>query len=138
MLQKVIALSAAVAAADTADRTVCNALAMSGGGSRGSYEAGALWGMYYSSEEKTQFQYDVITGVSAGAINLAAMGVYEKGQEVEMLQDVSDRWSHLAQNNLYERWFPFGIVTGIHRKTGVLNTEPLEKYIGAFLDEHGS
>jgi len=26
----------------------CLALAMSGGGSRGSYEAGAMWGMFYA------------------------------------------------------------------------------------------
>jgi hypothetical protein len=31
----------------------CLALTMSGGGTKGAYEAGALWGMYYALEDKT-------------------------------------------------------------------------------------
>jgi len=58
---------------------------MSGGGSRGSYEAGALWGMYYAAEDKSIFEYDVVTGVSAGAINAFAYALFEKGDEVNAL-----------------------------------------------------
>lgn len=52
---------------------------MSGGGAKGSYEAGALWGLIKNSEDKTKFEYDVVTGVSAGAINTACVSLFEKG-----------------------------------------------------------
>ena len=44
---------------------------MSGGGSKGSYEAGALWGLYFTDVNATsdKYAYDVMTGVSAGALN---------------------------------------------------------------------
>jgi predicted acylesterase/phospholipase RssA len=52
---------------------------MSGGGAHGSFEAGALWGMYYSAKDKQSLAYDVVTGVSAGAINSLAVSFYPPG-----------------------------------------------------------
>ena len=77
------------------DTKVCRALAMSGGGTLGSYEAGALWGMYYGLTDKTEMEYDVVTGVSAGAINLVGASVYKKGDEEAMVKDLSNRWATL-------------------------------------------
>ena len=42
---------------------------MSGGGSKGSYEAGVLYGLVNNDPDKTKYAYDVVTGVSAGSIN---------------------------------------------------------------------
>jgi predicted acylesterase/phospholipase RssA len=67
----------------------CTALAMSGGGSFGAWEAGVLYGMYYAEEDKFKFQYDVVSGVSAGAINGAAMATFAPGDEVNMLETLS-------------------------------------------------
>ena len=51
---------------------------MSGGGSNGAWEAGVVWGLvhYGNSEE---FQYDVVSGISAGSINAAAMAGFPLG-----------------------------------------------------------
>jgi len=51
---------------------------MSGGGAKGAYEAGALWGLYFNDDKapKDKYAYDVVTGVSAGAINTAASSVF--------------------------------------------------------------
>jgi predicted acylesterase/phospholipase RssA len=54
-------------------------LTLSGGGARGAYEAGVLWGMYHADDDKTNYEYDVITGVSAGGINLGPIVLFEKG-----------------------------------------------------------
>jgi predicted acylesterase/phospholipase RssA len=54
---------------------------MSGGGAKGAFEAGALYGLYHTNTDKTKFMYDVITGVSAGAINLGAVSLYDIGDE---------------------------------------------------------
>jgi len=52
---------------------------MSGGGSKGAFEAGVIWGMYYGIENVGEtFDYDVITGVSAGAINTIGLAVHHK------------------------------------------------------------
>jgi len=120
------------------DASVCNALAMSGGGSRGSYEAGAVWGMYYAAEDKTQFEYDVITGISAGTLNLAAIASFEKGDEVNMLQLLSDLWADITRKNLFSQWCALGPVTGVKNKSGIFNTAPLEAYVREFWDRHGS
>ena len=63
----------------------CYGLALSGGGALGSYEAGALYGMYHGSSDKSKFEYEVASGVSAGAINSFAISLFEKGQEGAMV-----------------------------------------------------
>ena len=71
-------LAAAVAAKEAKS---CRALAMSGGGAYGAYEAGALWGLIQNSEDKSGFKYDVVTGVSAGSINALAVSLFSPGDE---------------------------------------------------------
>jgi predicted acylesterase/phospholipase RssA len=80
------------AASQKADAKKCIALAMSGGGVKGAYEAGALYGMVHEAADKTQFEYDVVTGVSAGAINTAGVSLFKKGDEVNMVNILSERW----------------------------------------------
>jgi len=56
----------------------CRALALSGGGNNGAWETGILWGlMHYGNPE--DFQWDVVSGVSAGAINSSAVVLFPKG-----------------------------------------------------------
>ncbi len=91
----------------------CIALSMSGGGSMGAFEAGALYGLYHTNTDKTKFKYDVITAVSAGAVNLAAVAVFEIGDEEAMIQVLSNEWQSLKNNNVYKEWSPFGMITGL-------------------------
>ena len=63
----------------------CYALAMSGGGTKGAWEAGGLYGMYHALTDKTQVQYDVLTGVSTGSINSFGMLFFEKGTEEKLV-----------------------------------------------------
>lgn len=79
----------------------CLALSMSGGGTKGAFEAGVLWGMYYAMEDKTEFEYDVVTGVSAGSLNTMAVALHPKGDEEAMVKEMSDRWATLKQDNLF-------------------------------------
>jgi len=110
---------------------------MSGGGTLGAYEIGAVYGMYFNSEDKTKFEYDVITGVSAGSINTGGMGLFEVGDEENMLITLSKKWTELTTSQVFENWFPLGIVTGVLHKTGVLNDAPLAKFVNDFFDEYG-
>lgn len=64
-----------------ASKNVCRALALSGGGNKGSYEAGAIHGLVNGLEPK-DVEYDVVTGVSVGAINAAGVSLWPIGQEL--------------------------------------------------------
>ena len=73
------AITLGSAAFGVANAEKCTALAMSGGGSKGAYEAGGLWGLYFSDVNATsdKYAYDVMSGVSAGALNTALGAMFE-------------------------------------------------------------
>lgn len=110
---------------------------MSGGGTKGAFEAGVLYGMYHTETDKTKFQYDVITGVSAGALNLGALSLFEKGQEEMVVDLLSEVWQTITSDNLYSEWRPAGIISGVLHHTGVFNTAPLYDFLTNFFNEHG-
>jgi predicted acylesterase/phospholipase RssA len=56
----------------SAEARVCRALAMSGGGSNGAWEAGVLFGFAMTGNPE-DFYYDVISGISAGSVNTAGL-----------------------------------------------------------------
>ena len=58
----------------------CRALAMRGGGSKGAYEVGVLKGLVKYLEAKER-EYDVVVGVSVGALNAAILAVHDIGNE---------------------------------------------------------
>jgi predicted acylesterase/phospholipase RssA len=73
----------------------CRALALRGGGSKGSYEVGFLKAMT-KYLDPIEYHYDVVVGVSVGAINAALLAIYEPGQEKAAVNELEDLWrSHL-------------------------------------------
>jgi NTE family protein len=80
------------------------ALVLSGGGSKGAYQSGAL--KYILGEQRVV--YDVFCGVSVGAINCAFLSMFSNGEEREAAYSLADMWSRLDTPNIYKRWFPFG------------------------------
>jgi len=80
MYKKIV--TAAIAATGHA-KDHCRALALSGGGSNGAWEAGVIWGLI-NYGNPADFEWDVITGVSAGSWNAAMLSGWPLGSEVEM------------------------------------------------------
>lgn len=72
---------AILASAASAKQDICRALVLSGGGNNGAWEVGVLYGML-TSGSPTDFAYDVVTGVSAGAINATGLAGWKVGQEM--------------------------------------------------------
>ena len=62
---------------------VCQALALSGGGNNGAWEAGVMRG-FLENGDPNDFKWEVVTGVSAGSINALSMSGWEIGREAEM------------------------------------------------------
>ena len=78
----------------------CKALALSGGGNNGSWEVGVFWGMV-NYGDADDFKFDVMTGVSAGAINTGVMAGWEIGREKELADWGSDLWNNLSSSDIY-------------------------------------
>jgi predicted acylesterase/phospholipase RssA len=106
----------------------CRALALSGGGSHGSFEAGVMWGMYHAAKDKQNYEYDVVSGVSAGSINSLAVSFYAPGQEEEMLEFMSNAWQSLSTDEVYKGW-RLGIVEGILHESGIFDNSPLYDFL---------
>ena len=65
----------------------CYAVSMQGGGTCGSYEVGVVQGMFTEAQKlniSDQYRYDVVSGVSAGAIVSMMMSAYATGDEENM------------------------------------------------------
>lgn len=63
---------------------------MSGGSSNAAWEAGVLWGFAHESSNIEDFYYYYVTGVSAGAINTAAISAFEPSDFVKCTEYMSD------------------------------------------------
>lgn len=105
------------------------ALVLSGGGVKGAYQVGVL--RHLLGELKTR--YDVICGVSVGALNGAFLAQYPIGQEVKAYEALGDIWSAVNNKRIWKRWFPFGKLHALWKKSA-LNSEPLQKWVRSQLD----
>ena len=139
-LLTVALLTFGVAATDSVDKSAkseksCRALALSGGGAKGSFEAGALYGLVMNDVDKSKYRYDVVTGVSAGAINTGAISVFDIGDEENLVQFLSETWSSIVGSDVYKQWSPLGIVTGILFESGVFDDTPLSNFLASVFEQ---
>lgn len=101
----------------------CYAMALSGGGDQGAYEAGVIQGLVDRLPPKER-QWDVVTGISAGSIIASGMALFDKGDEVAMAAFLTNATTSFSQEDVFKQWRPLGVLTGL-TKSGLLDTEPL-------------
>ena len=58
----------------------CRILSFRGGGVHGSWEAGVIKGIFENMPAE-EIQYDIIAGVSIGAVNASILATFPKGEE---------------------------------------------------------
>lgn len=102
----------------------CRALALGSAGDRFPYEAGVLESLL-RFEKPENIKYDVIGGVSGGAINSAIFAEFEKGREAEAIQKIKTLSLSLKNTDIFKNWFPGGMVQGFFFKTGLYDSSPL-------------
>lgn len=101
----------------------CLGLALEGGGSRGAYEAGVLYGLT-NSTQAGNLQWNVVTGISIGALNAGIVALYPMGQEAAMSEFIVSYWKSFYSNDqVYVEW-PGGLVTGFLFYPGIYNNAP--------------
>jgi len=96
------------------------ALVLSGGGSKGSYQCGAL--SYLLGEKETR--YDMLCGVSVGAINCGFLAQYHHGQEKESIEKLEELWLQLSNNKIYQPWKFWGRLAALW-KPSFFDSQPL-------------
>jgi predicted acylesterase/phospholipase RssA len=67
----------------------CKALILSGGANNGAWEAGVIWGLLHNGDPK-DYEWDVISGISAGSLNTAALSPWKIGREYEASEWLSE------------------------------------------------
>lgn len=102
---------------------------MAGGGSKGSFEAGVMWGLVKNDPGLSSFEWDVVTGVSAGSLNSAVVTGFEKGKENEMVEYISDFFANTENDDAYVSWRIGGMIRGITDKAGVFDISPAYKLV---------
>lgn len=110
-MKSIISLAVGALIGTTASaKDMCYALAMAGGGTKGAYEAGAMWGIINAAKDLSKYAYDVVTGVSAGSINGGAVATFAPGDEANMVKVISDTWQTLSTDQIFRMWKPLGLV----------------------------
>jgi len=104
------------------------ALVLSGGGSKGAFQVGAI--MYLM--ETLKFKYDIYCGVSVGAINAAHLAQYKDGEEKEASISLRLLWQKLYTDKVYKD-FPLGKISALWEPS-VYNSWPLRKLLEKELD----
>lgn len=99
-------------------------LVMSGGGVKGAYAAGALKCLVQDHNN----HYDIICGVSVGALNASFIGMYPQEDDYKSIDDLLDLWSSIDTSKIYKQWFPFGPVHALW-KPSVYNSKPLQELV---------
>ena len=114
----------------------CYALALSGGGSFGTYETGVVWGLLHYGDPEL-YRWDVFTGVSAGSINAGMMSVWPKGKEVEMSENVSYMCTKTTPADTMAQWpgiLP-GPVEGLLYHKGLMDESPMTAYLNDYFKD---
>jgi predicted acylesterase/phospholipase RssA len=75
--------------------------------------------------------YDVVTGVSVGALNGAGLAQFPRGQEKAAVDFLVDIWTSMGKKDVYKGWKPFGLLTGLTSRSGIFDNTPLRELVYA-------
>ncbi|KAF2073190.1 hypothetical protein CYY_005508 [Polysphondylium violaceum] len=109
----------------------CRAIAFSGAADRGAYEAGVVMGLVENADPQ-DVQWQVVTGVSAGSINAAAVTMFNVGNEVGAKDFIVNQWLNITKEKIYKNW-DGGIVEILQKS--VFDTSPLHQYLDSCVNQ---
>ena len=135
-MEKLVALMSIAACALAGDGK-CRALALSGGGNKGAWEAGVLWGLLHYGDP-ADFAWDVSSGISAGALNTAFAAVWETGTETDMTETLSEIWASITDNS--DIYVPWGdsIARALFFEPSLVNTDPGLQFLKDHIEPYDS
>ena len=110
----------------------CYALALSGGANKGAYQAGVIYGMAHILPEE-DLLWDVVAGVSTGALNAGGISVWPIEKPREMSEWLVNLWMNMTNDQIYVKW-PLGYVQGLYSESGIYDTTPLLNFVTRILN----
>lgn len=108
---------------------IMKALVLSGGGCKGAYQVGALKCLL----GEARIQYDILCGVSVGALNAAFVAQFPLGSEQAASNGLVELWAGLDTSKIYKKWFPLAEAMAIC-KPSVYDSSPLQELVRSRLD----
>jgi NTE family protein len=100
------------------------ALVLSGGGSKNSWAAGCIKHLLGDQQNN----YQILCGISSGAINCAFLAQFKTGQEQEASERLCELWLKIKSKDIYKRFFPFGRFHCLWR-LGFFDSSPMHQLI---------
>jgi predicted acylesterase/phospholipase RssA len=101
----------------------CNAVALSGGGSNGAWEVGVIWGLTHYGNPQ-DFEWDWVTGVSAGSINTAGLAGWAPGEEKMASEWLSYTMTTMKTSDVWQLWPNTTLVDALTKKPSLVNSAP--------------
>jgi predicted patatin/cPLA2 family phospholipase len=112
----------------------CHVLVLEGGGDKGAYQAGVISGLTSSLPDEDH-QWQIVSGVSIGSINGAAMSIYEVGKEKEAAEFLLGTWRDITSwKQLYQNWWG-GPLYGLFYKSSLYDNAPAREYINSIVKD---
>lgn len=109
------------------------ALVLSGGGVKGAYQAGAIAHLVGDRN----IPYDLVCGVSVGAINAAYLAQYPVNLLPAVAQEAAwgliELWKGIRTKHIRRHWLPFSFLQGFF-KGSLYSSAPLRKMLNKTLD----
>jgi NTE family protein len=104
------------------------ALVLSGGGVKGAYQVGVLkkWML------EDQLDYEILCGVSVGALNVAVLSQVGFGSPAEAFHRLRTTWDRVDNASIRKSWF-LGKLAALW-KPSVFNSDPLMKWVSKETD----
>lgn len=100
-------------------------LVLSGGGSRGAFQAGVIDALSHNTKNR----WDMIFGVSVGALNGAFLAQFPKDDIALASECLNNFWFGIKGNqSVYKRWNPFGKLHALW-KNSLYDTSPLKQMV---------
>ena len=81
------------------------------------------------------FQWDVVSGISGGAINTCAMAVWAKEDGLAMSEWLSKEWNDVLRTHEIWKWWPGGIIAGLTTKQSLVDDTPMTSFLTDILGQ---
>ncbi len=99
----------------------------------GAFQAGALHTMVHSLPAG-EVAWDVVRGISVGALNAGGMSLHAIGTEKEMIEDIINNvWMKIGTEGVYRYWNDDYMTWPL--EAGLVDNTPLKEFITAFMGD---
>lgn len=108
------------------------ALVLSGGGSRGAYQVGAIKALFEAGRT-----YDTVHGISVGALNASWIAMHSPEEQPHSIKGLLNIWNNInTSDDIFIRWNPIKPLNYLYSmwKGSLHSGQPLKRLVDTFLD----